>query len=116
MYPSLCDACGIPIPDNCEGTSFLPLTENPDREWKSAAFNLYPRGKVMGYAVRTDRFRYMEWKDRETGEVRARELYDHEKDAQENVNAAEKEEYKQYIKELSTILNNGWGKALPPED
>ena len=90
MYPSLCEACSIPIPDHCEGTSFLPLIEDPERVWKSAAFNLNPRGKnIMGYAVRTDRFRYVEWQDKKTGEVRARELYDHKTDAHENINAAE---------------------------
>ena len=42
----------------------------------------------MGYTIKTDDFRYTEWQSRDTGEVKARELYNHRKDAAENVNAA----------------------------
>ena len=90
-----------------------PLLENPARTWKKAAFSQYPRGKVMGYTMRTERFRYTEWKDRDTGEVLARELYDHQKDPQENINAVAQEEYKQDIERLAQMLKQGWPAALP---
>lgn len=114
MYPSLCETCSIPVPEHCEGSSFIPLTDDPDTEWKPAAFNLYPRRDVMGYAVRTERFRYVEWKHSETGDVCARELYDHSTDPQENINAAEKEEYSTDVRTLSSIIDKGWKEALPP--
>jgi iduronate 2-sulfatase len=40
----------------------------------------------MGYALRTDRHRYIEWRDRATGTIVARELYDHETDPRETRN------------------------------
>ena len=83
MYPSLCDLCDLPLPDHLEGQSFVPLMENPDRTWKQAAFSQYPRTGVMGYTLKTDDFRYTEWQSRETGDVKARELYDHRQDAAE---------------------------------
>ena len=42
----------------------------------------------MGYAVRTDRYRYVEWRKRDGAEVVARELYDHQTDPNEDRNVA----------------------------
>jgi iduronate 2-sulfatase len=113
IYPSLCEACGLEIPGHLEGRSVMPLLDEPGRMWKKAAFSQYPRGKVMGYTMRTKRFRYTEWQDRKTGKVLARELYDHEKDPQENVNAVAQPEYKQDVQRLARILKGGWRDALP---
>ncbi len=107
MYPTLCELCGLDIPDTCEGTSFAPLLDDPELAWKEAAFSQYPRGKVMGYAMRTDRYRYMEWRDRQTQEVLAREVYDHSQDPQENNNlAADMDE--SILSQLSKQLQEGW--------
>lgn len=45
----------------------MPLLEEPKRAWKQAAFSQFPRPwayhgepDVMGYAMRTDRYRYTE--------------------------------------------------------
>jgi len=115
MYPSLCELCGLPIPAHCEGTSFAPLIKHPDRAWKTAAFGQYPRKNysVMGYTMRTDRFRYTEWWDRETEEVLAFELCDHQEDPQENVNCAVDPAYAEQVQELSAQLRRGWRGALP---
>ncbi|MHC4542501.1 MAG: sulfatase-like hydrolase/transferase, partial [Planctomycetota bacterium] len=64
IYPTLCEACGLALPGHLEGLSMMPLLHHPDRQWKKAAFSQYPRGKVMGYTMRTRRFRYTEWQDR----------------------------------------------------
>ena len=91
----------------------MPLLDDPQRQWKKAAFSQYPRGKVMGYSMRTERFRYTEWRDRRSGNVMARELYDHDKDPHENVNTADKPKYKQDVQRLSRMLKRGWRAALP---
>ena len=67
----------------------------------------------MGYSMRTERFRYTEWQNRKTGKVMARELYDHEKDPQENVNAVDQPEYESDIQRLAGMLKRGWRAALP---
>jgi arylsulfatase A-like enzyme len=128
IYPSLAELCGLPTPPGLEGTSFAPLIEQPSRSWKTAAFSQYPRaGGVMGYTMRTERYRYTEWvKGPKDGrkvhagwptawgqEVVGRELYDHEKDPEENVNLAEQPEMKDKAAELSKTLHAGWKEALP---
>ena len=107
MYPTLCDLCGLPIPEHLEGLSFAPLLENPERSWKKAAFSQYPRGDVMGYTMRTERYRYTEWKDRKSGEIKARELYDHQNDSQENVNVIDRVEYTEEITNLEFMMKQG---------
>ena len=108
IYPTLCHACGLTIPAHLEGRSMMPLLDDPGRRWKKAAFSQYPRGRVMGYTMRTERFRYTEWRNRKTNELMARELYDHEKDPQENVNAADQPEYERDIRRLAGMLKRGW--------
>ncbi len=113
IYPGLCELAGLAVPAHCEGTSFVPLIDDPGRPWKSAAFSQYPRGKVMGYTMRTDRWRYTEWQERSTGEVMARELYDQNTDPQENKNIAAAEEMKPIVAQLSAKLKAGWQAARP---
>ncbi len=113
IYPSTCDLAGLPVPEHCEGMSLVPLMRNPDRPWKSAAFSQYPRGRIMGYSMRTDRYRYTEWQHRKTGEVGATELYDHEADPQENVNLAADDRHKDLLARLSKQLKAGWQAARP---
>ncbi|MDQ3440153.1 MAG: sulfatase, partial [Planctomycetota bacterium] len=115
LYPTLCELAGLPRPDGLEGTSLVPLFADPSRAWKPAAFSQYPRegGKVMGYSIRTDRYRYTEWQDAATKKPLATELYDHENDAAETVNLATKEDQAAVMKKLSEQLNAGWKRALP---
>jgi len=113
IYPTLSEVCKLPVPAHLEGLSMVPLLRDPDRPWKKAAFSQYPRGQVMGYSMRTQRFRYTEWKERKTGNVLARELYDHQKDPQENVNAIAQPEYEQDIQRFAQMLKGGWRAALP---
>ena len=62
-------------------------------------------GKKFGDAVRTDRYRYVEWRDQ--GQVTGRMLYDHEADPGEDVNIAERPEHAGLVKELSERLAAG---------
>ncbi|MDB6028129.1 MAG: Choline-sulfatase [Verrucomicrobiales bacterium] len=112
IYPSLCELAGLPLTDGLEGKSFVPLLSNPKKSWKSAAFSQYPRGPLMGYAMRTDRYRYVEWVTKEKV-VKGRELYDHKNDADENVNVANLPANKALIEKLSQQLVAGWRAAGP---
>ena len=124
IYPTLCEASGLPLPKNLEGTSLIPLMDQPDRKWKTAAFSQYPRPgvfpsedriKQMGYSMRTDRYRYTEWQNYKTGEVLARELYDYNTDPQGNANVADEPKNAELVKQLSDQLSQGWRGALPKE-
>jgi arylsulfatase A-like enzyme len=108
IYPSLCELAGLPLPSDLEGTSFAPLLDAPEQPWKKAAFSQYPRGGgVMGYSMRTDRYRLTRWLNRNGTEV-ARELYDHQNDPQENVNVADRPENKAVVEELTKQMQAGW--------
>lgn len=112
IYPSLCAACGLPLPEHLEGDSFLPLLERPDRPWKRAAFSQYPRGPRMGYSVRSDRYRFTKWQEK-NGDEFAAELYDHEQDPAENVNVAAAPEYGAAATEMRATLAAGWRACRP---
>lgn len=92
IYPTLCELVGIAQPEALEGKSFAPLLQDPTLPHKPAAISQFPRQHLgrdyMGYALRTESYRYIEWLDTETGEIYAQELYDHNQDPQENQNLA----------------------------
>jgi arylsulfatase A-like enzyme len=110
IYPTLCELAGLPLPGHLEGTSAAPLLDSPDLAWKSAAFSQYPRGPVMGYSMKTDRYRFTAWKDRKTGQVVATELYDHQLDPAENDNVATDPDNADLIAGLQQQLDAGWQK------
>lgn len=113
VYPTLADLTGLPRPVT-QGVSFTPVLRDPEIPWKTAAFSEYPRGGgIMGRSIRTDRYHYVEWQDRQTGEVRARELYDHEVDPGETRNVAEDPANAQVVQDLSRRLKAGWRAARP---
>jgi arylsulfatase A-like enzyme len=112
IYPTLCELAGLPLPEHLEGTSFVPLMEDPGRPWKPAAFCRYQAGD----SIRTDRYLYTEWTDNE-GERTARMLYDHKADPHENENVSERPEHADLVARLSDGLRRGWrdaGSSLHP--
>lgn len=124
IYPTLVELCGLPPPKDAaqlEGVSFAPLFADPDREWKMAAFSEYPKGgpdadgnqaQYQGITMRTDRYRYVEWTNRKSGEVAARELYDHQTDPQENENIFEHAD-PALQKTLAAQMREYWQGAKP---
>ena len=121
IYPTLCELTGLPKPGHLEGLSFKPLMENPDRPWKTAATSIWVENKfrydletqVIGYAMKTDRYRYIEWRHTKSGEMKARELYDHQVDPEENKNVAEKAEYAETVKEMHDKMGQGHASFRP---
>jgi iduronate 2-sulfatase len=118
LFPTLCDLGGFTPPRELEGISMKPLLADPARKWKTAAFSQFPRpfapakrGDGMGYTMRTERYRYTEW--RIPGQETAYELYDHEKDPRETVNVAGRPENGALVAELRKALQAGWRAALP---
>ncbi|OGV62151.1 MAG: iduronate sulfatase [Lentisphaerae bacterium RIFOXYB12_FULL_65_16] len=114
IYPTLCDLTGLPLTPHLEGASFAPLLDEPKRAWKRAAFSQYPRGgDVMGYSMRTDRYRYTEWMRAWEKQPAAVELYDYQTDPLGNVNLAVKPEQADLVRKLSAMMDEGWRGAKP---
>ncbi len=84
IYPTLAELCGVEhVPANLQGRSLAPLLAKPNAPWDLPAISQMQRRpqdrQVMGYSLRTERYRYTEWEFGAEG----RELYDYEKDPRE---------------------------------
>lgn len=76
VLPTLCEAAGLPVPATAEGYSLIPVLRDSTASVRDFALTQYPRGvRIMGYSIRTDRWRYTEWQDVRNRTVLARELY-----------------------------------------
>jgi iduronate 2-sulfatase len=94
LYPTLCELAGLPAPRGLDGASFAAALKTPAAPAKEAVYHVYPRDSLLGRAVRTSRYRLVEWKKiSEPAESAVCELYDYEADPEETKNvAAEKPE------------------------
>lgn len=112
IYPTLAELCQLPAPKELEGVSLVPLLKDPTGTVKEVALTQTPRpnylrGKmpeVMGYSIRTPRFRYTEWRDFKTGKPKAVELYDHDRDPAETKNLANAPKQASNLEELKRLL------------
>ncbi|HEU0039504.1 MAG TPA: sulfatase/phosphatase domain-containing protein [Verrucomicrobiae bacterium] len=112
---SFVDLCGLKPPANLEGTSLRPLLENPKARWTQPAIIQHVRQKdekqIMGYSVRTERWRYTEWDGGEAGA----ELYDHNRDPHEWHNLASDAKQAGTIAELKKLLPKAAADEIPPK-
>lgn len=129
LYPTLAELCGLSKPEGLDGVSLVPVLEDAGKSVKKAALTQHPRPayytgapETMGYSLRSEAFRYVEWRDWKTGAVVARELYDHAADPDETRNLAghpqrraDVERGAALLEELRPIVRPGWKPVLPAE-
>lgn len=114
IYPTLCELCGLSLPQGLEGTSMVPLLNDPSVPWKKAVFSQYPRPKnIMGYSIRTDQYRYTEWIDQKTKEIKDKELYDLKNDPLAKESIVYKPENQKLVAQLHALMASGWQNARP---
>jgi iduronate 2-sulfatase len=117
IVPTLSSLCGFAVPTTNEGLSLTPLFNDPGSAWKKAVYSLTPRGTVIGYSMRTDRWRYTEWitgdLDEGSHEVMGIELYDHQSQTLVSRNLADLPENRDLMKLLGQQLRCGWKHVRP---
>ncbi len=97
LFPTLAELAGLPapkVPQPLSGTSLVPVLNDPARRVRDHAFHCYPRrGGVIGRAIRTERYRMVEWKKPGAPASTAQyELYDYKDHPVEQKNLALGEE------------------------
>jgi iduronate 2-sulfatase len=92
VYPTLVELAGLPapvVPQGLDGKSLLPVLTDPEMTVRDHAYHAFNRGPRIGRAIRTDRYRMVEWKRAGAPEKTAQyELYDYKEDALEKKNIA----------------------------
>jgi iduronate 2-sulfatase len=103
IYPTLCELAGLPAPEGLDGRSFVPALRDPAAATKDSIIHVYPRGQRLGRAIRTSRYRLVEWKKfGDSSEPAEFELYDYQTDPAETKNlAADRPEV---VAQLKTLL------------
>ena len=121
IYPTLCELAGLPVPRHVEGKSLVPLMRGKKDKLHEAAISQLSPGAakdgLMGWTLRTPRYRYIEWRradlstdtPRITDQVESVELYDYETDPLERENLASKPDHLAALKEQQSIFD----KLLP---
>ncbi len=87
IYPTLCELAGVTAPGGLNGKSFAPVLKDPSAQTKNYILHVFPRGERIGRALRTARYRLVEWKvPGQPPEKAELELYDYQTDPLESKN------------------------------
>lgn len=101
VWPTLIDACGLKPPEHLQGTSLLPVVEDPQVRVRSTSYTVVTRranGRAtLGRAIRSARLRYAEWPDGE-------ELYDLVQDPAEHRNLSNAPQHQSALVRMRKLL------------
>ena len=101
IWPTLAELAGLPIKEDLDARSLVPLMNNPDMQWDFPVItaHLDESGNGGWQSIRTARYRYIKYL--KTG---AEELYDHSNDPNEWTNLIGRSRYKTVSDELSELV------------
>lgn len=89
LFPTLCDYCQVPVPEDVEGISLKPLIDDPTVATRPHMFTTY--AKLMR-AVRDDRWKLVRWP-----KVDKTQLFDLQNDPAELNNLADSPEHHAHV-------------------
>lgn len=87
IYPTLCELCGVSVPESVEGQSFVPALLDPAANPKDFALGLWRKSSTDGYSIRTDRYRLVRWGNNPASPTQI-DLFDYQTDPEGKVNVA----------------------------
>jgi len=92
IYTTLSSLAGLPRPSGpqrIDGIDLTPVLRNPDGRIREYAFHAFRKGGYMGRAIRTERYRLVEWRLEKDAKAEPEyELYDYAEDPLETKNRA----------------------------
>lgn len=105
VYPTLCDAAGLQIPEHTEGESMMKLIKGEDKDWKNCAIVKWHSGvtyfdRNIGYTQCNDK----------QGKQQAEMLFLYRNDAAETKNVADDPANAEIIKEAKAKILKYRGK------
>ena len=103
LYRTLVELANLELPAGVEGTSLVPLLNDPRGPWEQPAYSIWSEdGKTIhGTAVRTEQWRYAEYgKDAVSGAL----LFDVHADPMELTNLADDPKHRATRGELSKLI------------
>ena len=115
--PALREWAANPLSPGMRETFFGPLIQEVEARIIDQQKQRWDRGlfenDLMGYAMRTDRYRLVVWKDLTHPDAKPVfvELYDHKTDPAETLNVAEKKP--DLVTRLMAQFDSGWQGSLP---
>ena len=95
MFPTACALTGLPIPKSVQGTSLLPILEDPKATVKKSAISFVSRGTSM----RSANWSYMKYKDG------SEELYDMKEDPKQFKNLAKNAAFKKQLETQRSLFS-----------
>ena len=121
LFPTLCELSGNSVPQKLHGLSLKPLLSDPSASWKAGGFSQYFKnkkgvGRVLGTSLRTDRYRYTEWRKKDhTGDLEDITLIDFQGDRNKNV--ADDPAHQNALKKLAEqTKKSGKGLQIPTSE
>jgi arylsulfatase A-like enzyme len=112
IYKTVCELCELPVPEGSEGTSLVPLLNDPAAEWDKPAFTVWSEDSrtLHGVGVRTPEWRYTEFgKDGENGAM----LFNIKDDLYEVKNLAKDPKHADVVAKLSPLVRE-YAASLKP--
>ncbi len=125
IFPTIVDLAGLAIPTQLQGKSLKPIMQNNNSSVKDFSVSQYPRklskeeakkagydsNKIMGYSLRTSKYRFTIWMNDFTTsqafdekKIFASEMYDYIADPLEKVNVYKADNYKEVAKDMYTKM------------